>query len=78
MRLEKNPDNREGFLHGTSSVGGQLYTQILGVVVTFLFALVDSLILLNLVDQLIGLRVDDDYETEGLDFVFHDERRYDL
>ena len=60
MRLEKNPDNREGFLHGTSSVGGQLYTQILGVVVTFLFALVDSLILLSLVDQLIGLRVDDD------------------
>ena len=45
---------------------------------TFLFALVGSWILLKLVDQLVGLRVDDDEETEGLDLVLHDERGYDL
>ena len=58
-------------------MGGQLYIQILGVVMTFLFALVGSLILLKLADQLIGLRVDDDEETESLDLVLLDERRYD-
>ena len=67
-----------GFSDGVSSMGGQLYIQIFGVVVTFLFALVGSWILLKLVDQLVGLRVDDDEETEGLDLVLHDERGYDL
>jgi Amt family ammonium transporter len=67
-----------GFSDGVSSMGGQLYIQIFGVVVTFLFALVGSWILLKLVDQLIGLRVDDEEETEGLDLVLHDERGYDL
>jgi Amt family ammonium transporter len=59
-------------------MGGQLYIQTFGVVITFLFALVGSWILLKLVDQLIGLRVDDEQETEGLDLVLHDERGYDL
>ena len=67
-----------GFSDGVSSMGGQLYIQVFGVAVTFLFALVGSWILLKLVDQLIGLRVDDDEETEGLDLVLHDERGYDL
>ena len=67
-----------GFSDGVSSMGGQLYIQTFGVVVTFLFALVGSWILLKLVDQLIGLRVDDEQETEGLDLVLHDERGYDL
>ena len=67
-----------GFSDGVSSIGGQLYILTFGVVVTFLFALVDSWILLKLVDQVVGLRVDDDEETEGLDLVLHDERGYDL
>ena len=66
-----------GFSDGVSSMGGQLYIQTFGVVVTFLFALVGSWILLKLVDQLIGFRVDDK-ATEGLDLVLHDKRRYDL
>jgi Amt family ammonium transporter len=37
-----------------------------------------SWILLKVVDQLVGLRVDEDEETEGLDLVLHDERGYDL
>ena len=78
MWLDKNPDNPDGFSHGVSSMGGQLYIQIFGVVVTFLFALVGSWIVLKLVDQVIGLRVDDDEETEGLDLILHDERGYDL
>ena len=67
-----------GFSEGVSSIGGQLYIQVFGVVVTFAFALVGSWILLKVVDGLVGLRVDDDEETEGLDLVLHDERGYDL
>ena len=67
-----------GFSDGVSSIGGQLYIQIFGVVVTFVFALIGSWLLLKVVDQLVGLRVDDEQETEGLDLVLHDERGYDL
>ena len=52
--------------------------QTFGVVVTFVFALVASWVLLKVVDGLIGLRVDDEEETEGLDLILHDERGYDL
>ena len=59
-------------------MGGQLYIQGYGVVVTFVFTVIASWILLKVVDQLVGLRVDEDEETEGLDLVLHDERGYDL
>jgi Amt family ammonium transporter len=59
-------------------MGGQLYIQFYGVVVTFVFTVIASWILLKVVDQLVGLRVDEDEETEGLDLVLHDERGYDL
>ena len=66
------------FSDGVYSMGGQLYIQIVGVVATFLFALVGSFILLKLADQLAGLRVDDEEETKGLDLVLHNERGYEL
>ncbi len=67
-----------GFSDGISSIGGQRYVQVFGVVVTFAFALIGSWVLLKVVDSLIGLRVDEEQETEGLDLVLHDERGYDL
>ena len=67
-----------GFSDGINSVGEQLYVQIFGVVVTFTFALIGSWVLLKVVDSLMGLRVDEEQETEGLDLVLHDERGYDL
>ena len=67
-----------GFSDGISSIGWQLYVQVFGVVVTFAFALIGSWVLLKVVDSLIGLRVDEEQETEGLDLVLHDERGYDL
>ena len=34
--------------------------------------------ILKLVDMMVGLRVDEDEETEGLDIVLHNERGYNI
>ena len=52
--------------------------QLTGVVATFVYTAVASWVLLKLVDVMIGLRVDEEDETVGLDLVLHDERGYDL
>ena len=67
-----------GFSDGIDSIGGQLDVLATGVVAVFVYTLVVSFLLLKLVDVLIGLRVGDDEETQGLDLVLHDERGYDL
>jgi Amt family ammonium transporter len=67
-----------GFSDGISSIGGQLMVQATGVVATLVYTGVVTFILLKLVGALVGLRVDDDEETQGLDLVLHDERGYDL
>lgn len=67
-----------GFSDGIDSIGGQLTVQVTGIVVTFVYTAVASWIILKLVDALVGLRVDAEQETQGLDLVLHDERGYDL
>jgi len=67
-----------GFSEGISSIGGQLMVQGTGVISTLLYTGVMTFILLKIVGALVGLRVDDDEETQGLDLVLHDERGYDL
>ncbi len=67
-----------GFSDGISSIGGQLSVQAIGVASTFVYTAVVSWIILKLVDMMVGLRVDSDEETQGLDLVLHDERGYDL
>jgi Amt family ammonium transporter len=67
-----------GFSDGISSIAGQLMVQGTGVISTLLYTGVMTFILLKIVGALVGLRVDDDEETQGLDLVLHDERGYDL
>lgn len=67
-----------GFSEGVDSIAGQLGIQATGVVATFVYTAIASWILLKVVDAIVGLRVDDDEETLGLDLVLHDERGYDL
>jgi len=67
-----------GFSSGISSIGGQLMVQATGVVSTLVYSAVVTFILLKVVGALVGLRVDGDEETQGLDLVLHDERGYDL
>ena len=43
-----------------------------------LYTAIVTFILLKLIDMMLGLRVSQDEETEGLDLTQHNERGYDL
>ena len=58
------------------TIGQQLGTQFVGVAATLIYTAVASLILLKVIDVVIGLRVSEEQETEGLDIALHDERGY--
>lgn len=64
-----------GFAEGVT-MGNQLYVQALSVVVTIAWCGVVSYILYKIVDLLIGLRVAEESEREGLDTTEHGERAY--
>ena len=66
-----------GFADGMN-MGSQLGVQLTGVIATIVFTAVATYITLKIVDALIGLRVTDEEETEGLDINQHDERGYIL
>ena len=61
-----------------TSIGSQFVTQLIGVVATIVWCAVITFILLKILDAVIGLRVSEDEETEGLDLVLHNERGYTL
>ncbi|MEN8129061.1 MAG: ammonium transporter [Pseudomonadota bacterium] len=67
-----------GFGEGITDMGGQLAVQGLGVVVTLVYTGVLSFVILKVIDMIIGLRVNEEQETEGLDLALHDERGYIL
>jgi ammonium transporter, Amt family len=51
----------------------QILTQLYGIGIVIVFDVVVSFILLKIVDLVIGLRVDEDTEIEGLDLALHGE-----
>jgi Amt family ammonium transporter len=59
-----------GLLYGNAA---QFMTQIYGVVVTIIYTTIVSFVLLKIIDVVIGLRVDQDVEREGLDLALHGE-----
>ena len=67
----------QGFAEGVS-MGRQVGVQIIGIVATLAYTAVITLILLKVLGATMGLRVDDEAETMGLDISQHDERGYDL
>ncbi|MBL8251054.1 MAG: ammonium transporter [Candidatus Competibacter sp.] len=67
----------KGLAEGVT-VGVQLWVQTKGALFTIAYSAILSYILLKLVDALVGLRVTDEQETEGLDIALHDERGYNL
>jgi Amt family ammonium transporter len=68
-----NPDGAEGLFFGNP---GQLWVQFISVIATMIFAFVMTYIILKLIDVLIGLRVTNEEEIQGLDVSLHDEAGY--
>lgn len=59
-------------------ISSQLGVQAIGVVATVVYTGTLTWLILKLTDVLVGNRVDEDQEQEGLDLVAHNERGYDL
>ncbi len=58
------------------TIGGQVWIQFISVMATLIYGGLVSLIILLVLKATIGLRVNEEQETEGLDLALHDERGY--
>ncbi len=56
----------------------QLLNQLTGIAIAWTLAIVGSLVILKVVDLLIGLRVPEEHEIQGLDLSLHGEEGYTL
>ena len=59
-------------------MGEQVVVQLTGVAATAIYTAILTFVLLKVIDVVLGLRVNDEEETEGLDINQHNERGYDL
>ena len=55
------------------TIASQVGVQIVGIGATIVYCGVVSFIILKVLDSVIGLRVTEEEEQEGLDLVLHDE-----
>ncbi len=58
--------------------GGQLGYQLVGIGLAWAFALVGTIVILKVTDLVVGIRVNEGQETEGLDLTEHGEEAYNL
>jgi Amt family ammonium transporter len=68
-----NPAGADGLFYGNPGLFG---VQLLVVVVTTIFSMVGTFVILKLVDSMTGLRVSSEEEATGLDLSQHNERAY--
>ena len=69
-----------GFDNGSAdySIGGQLTTQLMAATSAAIYTVIATFVILKVVQLTIGIRVDGDSETRGLDLAEHEERGYIL
>jgi Amt family ammonium transporter len=60
------------------SIGAQLGAQLISVIFTIVYSGVLSFLILKVVDVLVGLRVNEDEESQGLDLALHSEQGYNM
>jgi len=65
----------KGLLEGNAR---QLFNQLIGTAIAWVLAIVGTLIILKIVDVLVGVRVAEEHEVEGLDVSQHGEEGYNL
>ena len=70
-----NADGADGLFYGNP---GQLLPQGIAVVSTWVLAAVGTFIILKILDALMGLRVSEEDEIQGLDISQHSENAYAL
>jgi Amt family ammonium transporter len=68
-----NAGGADGLFFGNP---GQLWTQIVAVVATYVTAAVGTVVILKIVDVLVGTRVSQEDEIAGLDLSQHSETAY--
>ncbi len=56
--------------------GGQVFNQLIGVGISWVLAIVGTLVILKVVDATVGLRVSREEEVQGLDTSMHNEEGY--
>jgi Amt family ammonium transporter len=61
-----------------ATIAGQVWIQTKSVLFTIVYTGVLSFVILKIVDVIVGLRVTQEQEEEGLDLSLHDERGYNL
>ena len=70
-----NAGGANGLFYGNAR---QFGVQIVGVLATIAYAALMTFVILKVLDKVMGLRVTEDEESEGLDLSQHDERGYAL
>jgi Amt family ammonium transporter len=70
-----NDAGRDGLIRGN---GGQVVTQLIGIVAVGVYSVVVTYVILKIIDKLVGLRVPVSDEREGLDSTEHGEQGYAL
>jgi Amt family ammonium transporter len=58
--------------------GGQVVNQLIGVAIAWALAAVGTLVILKICDMVLGVRVNPEQETDGLDLSMHGEEAYNL
>ena len=66
-----------GYAEGMN-MGSQVGVQLTGILATLAWTAAVTFVILKVIDAILGLRVTDEEETEGLDTTQHDERGYIL
>jgi Amt family ammonium transporter len=61
-----------------TDIAGQLFIQFKGVAFTVVYTAIVTFVILKVLDLVMGLRVNDEEETVGLDLAQHNERGYNL
>ena len=68
-----NPNGADGLLSGNPGLVG---VQLLAVLTVGLFSCAGTFIILKAIDRIVGLRVSQEHERQGLDITQHNERAY--
>ena len=64
-----------GYAKGMT-MGTQFVVQMTGTAATVIWSIIGTIVIIKIVSALVGLRVDDEFETDGLDLSEHGERGY--